>query len=199
MSTVTFDHLFKRYGEDVIAVNDLNLEIGDGEFICPGRTFRLRQDDRAALVAGLEEITDGRILIGDRVVNNVAPKDRDIAMVFQSYALYPHMSVYDNLAFGLKLRKIEEGGHRAPGQGGRRDPRPREVPRPQAEGALRRTAAARGARPRHRPRADGLPDGRAALATSTPSSACRRARRSPASTSGLGRRRSTSPTTRSRR
>jgi multiple sugar transport system ATP-binding protein len=105
MATVTFDHLYKRYGEDVVAVNDLNLEIGDGEFICLvgpsgcGKTTALR------CVAGLEEITDGRLLIGDRVVNDVAPKDRDIAMVFQSYALYPHMSVYDNLAFGLKLRK----------------------------------------------------------------------------------------------
>jgi multiple sugar transport system ATP-binding protein len=108
MATVTFDHMFKRYGEDVIAVNDLNLEIGDGEFICLvgpsgcGKTTALR------CVAGLEEITDGRLLIGDRVVNNVAPKDRDIAMVFQSYALYPHMSVFDNLAFGLKLRKLKK-------------------------------------------------------------------------------------------
>ncbi|HUF07602.1 MAG TPA: sn-glycerol-3-phosphate ABC transporter ATP-binding protein UgpC [Candidatus Binatia bacterium] len=108
MATVTFEHLYKRYGDDVIAVNDLNLEVGDGEFICLvgpsgcGKTTALR------CVAGLEEISDGRLLIGDRVVNNVAPKDRDIAMVFQSYALYPHMSVYDNLAFGLKLRKLKK-------------------------------------------------------------------------------------------
>jgi multiple sugar transport system ATP-binding protein len=100
--------MYKRYGEDVIAVNDLNLEIQDGEFLvlvgpsgC-GKTTALR------CVAGLEDITDGRLLIGDRVVNNVAPKDRDIAMVFQSYALYPHMTVYDNLAFGLKLRKVKK-------------------------------------------------------------------------------------------
>jgi len=108
MATVTFDHLYKRYGDDVIAVNDLNLEIGDGEFICLvgpsgcGKTTALRR------AAGLEEISDGKLLIGDRVVNNVAPKDRDIAMVFQSYALYPHMTVYDNLAFGLKLRKLKK-------------------------------------------------------------------------------------------
>jgi multiple sugar transport system ATP-binding protein len=108
MATVTFDHMYKKYGDDVIAVNDLNLEVGDGEFICLvgpsgcGKTTALR------CVAGLEEITDGKLLIGDRVVNNVAPKDRDIAMVFQSYALYPHMSVYDNLAFGLKLRKMKK-------------------------------------------------------------------------------------------
>ncbi len=105
MATVTFDHVYKRYG-GVTAVEDLNLEIGDGEFMvlvgpsgC-GKTTSLR------MIAGLEEITEGTIRIGDKVVNGVAPKDRDIAMVFQSYALYPHMTVRDNLAFGLKLRKV---------------------------------------------------------------------------------------------
>ena len=105
MATVTFEHVHKRYG-DVHVVKDLNLEIGDGEFMvlvgpsgC-GKTTSLR------MIAGLEEISEGTLRIGDRVVNDVAPKDRDIAMVFQSYALYPHMSVRDNLAFGLKLRKV---------------------------------------------------------------------------------------------
>jgi len=105
MATVTFEHVTKKYGE-VLAVNDLNLEINDGEFMvlvgpsgC-GKTTSLR------MIAGLEEITAGTLRIGDRVVNDVAPKDRDIAMVFQSYALYPHMTVRDNLAFGLKLRKV---------------------------------------------------------------------------------------------
>jgi multiple sugar transport system ATP-binding protein len=104
MASVTYDHVYKRFG-DVIAVNDLNIQIEDKEFLvlvgpsgC-GKTTALR------CLAGLEEITDGRIMIEDKVVNDVAPKDRDIAMVFQSYALYPHMSVYDNMAFGLKLRK----------------------------------------------------------------------------------------------
>ena len=104
MATVTFDHVWKKYGE-VVAVNDLTLEIQDGEFMvlvgpsgC-GKTTSLR------MIAGLEEISQGDLRIGDRVVNNVPPKDRDIAMVFQSYALYPHMTVRDNLAFGLKLRK----------------------------------------------------------------------------------------------
>ena len=89
-----------------MALNDLNLEIEDKEFLvlvgpsgC-GKTTALR------CLAGLEEVTEGSVLIGDKVVNDVAPKDRDIAMVFQSYALYPHMTVYDNMAFGLKLRKI---------------------------------------------------------------------------------------------
>jgi multiple sugar transport system ATP-binding protein len=104
MASVTFDHVFKRFGE-VTAVNDLDIQIEDKEFLvlvgpsgC-GKTTALR------CLAGLEDITEGKILIGDQVVNDVAPKDRDIAMVFQSYALYPHMSVYDNMAFGLKLRK----------------------------------------------------------------------------------------------
>jgi multiple sugar transport system ATP-binding protein len=104
MATVTFDNVWKRYG-DFAAVKDLNLGINDGEFMvlvgpsgC-GKTTSLR------MIAGLEEISEGTLKIGDRVVNDVAPKDRDIAMVFQSYALYPHMSVYDNMAFGLKLRK----------------------------------------------------------------------------------------------
>ena len=105
MATVTFDHVWKRFG-DFAAVKDLNLEIQDGEFMvlvgpsgC-GKTTSLR------MIAGLEEVTEGDLKIGERVVNNVAPKDRDIAMVFQSYALYPHMSIYDNMAFGLKLRKV---------------------------------------------------------------------------------------------
>jgi multiple sugar transport system ATP-binding protein len=105
MATVTFEHVWKRFGE-FAAVKDLSLEIGDGEFMvlvgpsgC-GKTTSLR------MIAGLEEVTEGALKIGDRVVNDVAPKDRDIAMVFQSYALYPHMSVYDNMAFGLKLRKV---------------------------------------------------------------------------------------------
>ena len=105
MASVTYDHVYKRFGE-TIAVNDMNIDVADQEFLvlvgpsgC-GKTTALR------LLAGLEEISDGKILIGDRTVNDVAPKDRDIAMVFQSYALYPHLSVYDNMAFGLKLRKL---------------------------------------------------------------------------------------------
>jgi len=104
MASVTYEHVTKAFG-DVIAVNDLTIEVEDKEFLvfvgpsgC-GKTTSLR------LLAGLEEITSGNIYIGDRLVNDVAPKDRNIAMVFQSYALYPHMSVYDNMAFGLKLRK----------------------------------------------------------------------------------------------
>jgi multiple sugar transport system ATP-binding protein len=99
-----YDHVTKEFGE-IVAVNDLTLNIDDKEFIvlvgpsgC-GKTTALR------MLAGLEEVTKGEVKIGERIVNDVPPKDRDIAMVFQSYALYPHMSVYDNMAFGLKLRK----------------------------------------------------------------------------------------------
>ena len=105
MASVSFVNIVKKFG-DVIAVNNLNIHVEDKEFLvlvgpsgC-GKTTALRS------LAGLEEITSGEIKIGDRVVNDVAPKDRDIAMVFQSYALYPHLSVYDNMAFGLKLRKV---------------------------------------------------------------------------------------------
>jgi len=104
MASVTYKNVMKKFG-DLTIIKDLNIEVQDKEFLvlvgpsgC-GKTTALR------LLAGLEEITDGEIRIGDRVVNDVAPKDRDIAMVFQSYALYPHLSVYDNMAFGLKLRK----------------------------------------------------------------------------------------------
>jgi len=106
MAGVTFEDVSKIYPDGTRAVNDIDLEIQDGEFMvlvgpsgC-GKTTALR------MVAGLEDISEGVLRIGDRVVNHVPPRDRDIAMVFQSYALYPHLSVYDNIAFGLKLAKV---------------------------------------------------------------------------------------------
>jgi multiple sugar transport system ATP-binding protein len=106
VAEIAYEHVSKVYPDGTQAVHDLELEIGDGELMvlvgpsgC-GKTTALR------MLAGLEEITEGEIKIGDRVVNDLTPRDRDIAMVFQSYALYPHMTVADNLAFGLKLRKL---------------------------------------------------------------------------------------------
>jgi len=106
LAGVTFDGITKTYPDGTTAVNSLSLEIDDGEFMvlvgpsgC-GKTTALR------MVAGLEDISRGRLLIGDRVVNHVPSRDRDIAMVFQSYALYPHLTVYDNIAFGLKIKKV---------------------------------------------------------------------------------------------
>src|SRR5512137_612791 len=104
MASVTYDHVVKKFNE-TIAVNDLNIAVADKEFLVLVGPSGCGKSTALRCLAGLEEITSGRIIIGDREVTNVAPKDRDIAMVFQSYALYPHMSVYDNMAFGLKLRK----------------------------------------------------------------------------------------------
>lgn len=104
MASVTFNNITKRFG-DVTVVDDLNIAVEDKEFLVFVGPSGCGKSTSLRMLAGLEEISDGEILIGDRVVNNVAPKDRDVAMVFQSYALYPHMTVYDNMAFGLKLRK----------------------------------------------------------------------------------------------
>ena len=104
MASVTYRNVTKRFG-DVEAVSDLSIEIPDGEFLVFVGPSGCGKSTSLRMLAGLEEISEGEILIGDRVVNNVAPKDRDIAMVFQSYALYPHMTVYDNMAFGLRLRR----------------------------------------------------------------------------------------------
>jgi multiple sugar transport system ATP-binding protein len=104
VASVSYDHVFKRFG-DFTAVRDLTIDIEDKEFVVFVGPSGCGKSTSLRMLAGLEEISDGEILIGDRVVNDVPPKDRDIAMVFQSYALYPHMSVYDNMAFGLKLRK----------------------------------------------------------------------------------------------
>ena len=117
MAEITLEKLTKVYGDGTRAVSELDLEIADGEFVvlvgpsgC-GKTSALR------MIAGLELITDGRVVIGGEVVNNLPPKDRDIAMIFQNYALYPHMSAFDNMAFGLKLRgmKKERRGERVNG------------------------------------------------------------------------------------
>ena len=106
MAEISFKNVSKTYPDGTVAVDDLNLEIADGElmvFVGPsgcGKTTALR------MVAGLEEITSGDLRIGERIVNNLPPRERDVAMVFQNYALYPHKSVYDNLAFPLRLRKL---------------------------------------------------------------------------------------------
>lgn len=104
MAKVEFKHVYKRYG-DLAVVSDLNIDVSDKEFLVFVGPSGCGKSTSLRMLAGLEEISEGEIVIGDRVVNNVAPKDRDVAMVFQSYALYPHMTVYDNMAFGLKLRK----------------------------------------------------------------------------------------------
>ena len=105
MASLSLRNVYKRYPGGVTAVSDFNLEIKDKEFIILVGPSGCGKSTTLRMVAGLEEISDGEIYIGDCLVNDVAPKDRDIAMVFQNYALYPHMTVFDNMAFGLKLRK----------------------------------------------------------------------------------------------
>ncbi|MEV0401674.1 sn-glycerol-3-phosphate ABC transporter ATP-binding protein UgpC [Actinoallomurus sp. NPDC050550] len=104
MAKIVLSHVVKAYTNEVKAVDDLNLEIQDGEFMVLVGPSGCGKSTALRMIAGLEDITGGEISIGDRVVNNLAPKDRDIAMVFQNYALYPHMTVEQNLAFGLQLR-----------------------------------------------------------------------------------------------
>src|SRR5919206_318106 len=112
MAEIALEKLTKVYGDGTRAVSDLDLEIADGEFVvlvgpsgC-GKTSALR------MIAGLEPITSGRVFIAGEVVNDLPPKDRDIAMIFQNYALYPHMSAFDNMAFGLKLRGVRKDRRR---------------------------------------------------------------------------------------
>ncbi|NGQ97093.1 sn-glycerol-3-phosphate ABC transporter ATP-binding protein UgpC [Brevibacillus sp. SYP-B805] len=106
MAQVRLNHIYKRYANNVTAVKDFHLDIEDREFIVLVGPSGCGKSTTLRMIAGLEEISEGDLYIGDRRVNDVPPKDRDIAMVFQSYALYPHMNVYENMAFGLKLRKF---------------------------------------------------------------------------------------------
>ncbi|CAM3594083.1 MULTISPECIES: ABC transporter ATP-binding protein [Saccharibacillus] len=109
MAGVRLEHIYKKYaGSDKATVIDVNLDIKDKEFLVLVGPSGCGKSTTLRMIAGLEEISEGKLYIGDRVVNDVAPKDRDIAMVFQSYALYPHMDVYSNMAFGLKLRKVKK-------------------------------------------------------------------------------------------
>jgi len=106
MASVTYDHVVKRYTPETTAVRDFNVEIADREFMVLVGPSGCGKSTALRMLAGLESITEGQIRIGERVVNNIAAKDRDIAMVFQSYALYPHMSVYDNMAFPLQMKRM---------------------------------------------------------------------------------------------
>lgn len=108
MSSISLKNVYKIFDDGTTAVNDFSLEIADKEFIILVGPSGCGKSTTLRMIAGLEHITKGELKIGDRIVNDVAPKDRDIAMVFQSYALYPHMTVYKNMAFGLELRKMSK-------------------------------------------------------------------------------------------
>ena len=109
MASISCRHIYKIYPGNVTAVKDFNLEIDDKEFIVFVGPSGCGKSTTLRMIAGLEEISKGEMYIGDRLINDVPPKDRDIAMVFQNYALYPHMTVYKNMAFGLELRKMDKG------------------------------------------------------------------------------------------
>ncbi len=154
-------HNLQITDEGVVAVQEFNLDIADREFIVLVGPSGCGKSTTLRMVAGLEEISAGELYIDGKLMNDVAPKDRDIAMVFQNYALYPHMTVYENMAFSLKLKKL-------PRPRSTRSARPRRsLTSPStstaSQGALRRPAPARRHRPRHRARPEGVPDGRAAV------------------------------------
>ncbi len=109
MAEVTMENVTKIYGEDVVAVSDMNLDIPDGEFVVFVGPSGCGKSTALRMIAGLEDISSGKIFIGDQVVNDLPPRQRDIAMVFQNYALYPHMNVRENMGFALKLRKMDKG------------------------------------------------------------------------------------------
>ena len=125
MAEITLDGITKTFGDGYEAVKDLNLEIKDGEFMILVGPSGCGKSTALRMIAGLEDITDGELRIGGKVVNDQAPKERDIAMVFQNYALYPHMTVRENMAFPLKLAKVDQADDRLQGQRGRQGPRPR--------------------------------------------------------------------------
>src|SRR5690348_16820447 len=108
MSQITLNNITKRYPDGFEAVKQMDLDIGDGEFMILVGPSGCGKSTALRMIAGLEDISDGELRIGDEVVNDRAPKDRDIAMVFQNYALYPHMTVAENMGFALKLRKVPQ-------------------------------------------------------------------------------------------
>ena len=162
MANVELRDVRKSYGT-LEVIHGVDAQVADGEFIVIVGPSGCGKSTLLRMVAGLEPITAGEIDIGGRVVNELEPKDRDIAMVFQNYALYPHMSVYDNMAYGLKIRKMSKEEIDDARQARGRHPRARAAARAQAAAALRRPAAARRDGPRDRARAEGLPVRRAAV------------------------------------
>lgn len=106
MASLTFHHVHKKYGTDHHALKDFHLEVRDQEFLVIVGPSGCGKSTALRMTAGLEKVTEGELYLGNELINHVPPKGRDIAMVFQNYALYPHMTVFDNMAFGLKLRKL---------------------------------------------------------------------------------------------
>ena len=187
----SLDDVTKRYADGFEAVKHMDLDIDDGEFMILVGPSGCGKSTALRMIAGLEDITDGELRIGGTVVNDKAPKDRDIAMVFQNYALYPHMTVRENMGFALKIagedkatinQKVEEAARILDLD---------RAPRPPAGEPLRRPAPARGDGPRDRPQPQRVPDGRAALEPRREAARADAHRGRRASSSGWGRPRST--------
>ena len=197
MASVTFRNVTKKYG-DLQVIHGVTADVADGEFVVIVGPSGCGKSTLLRMVAGLEVITSGEIAIGDRVVNKLEPKDRDIAMVFQNYALYPHMSVFDNMAFGLKMPRLRQGRDRARVDGppassaGASCSSASPGSSPAASGSASRWAAPSSASRR-------VPVRRAAVEPGRQAARADARRDSSSCTAGSAPRRSTSPTTRSRR
>ncbi len=163
MARVELKNVKKIYPGNVVAVHDANLVIDDKEFVVLVGPSGCGKSTTLRMIAGLEEISEGEIYIGDTLVNDVPPKNRDIAMVFQNYALYPHMTVYKNMAFGLMLRKYPKNEIDRRVREADRNPQNHGIARPQAESPVGRPAPACRRRPRHRAPAQGIPLRRAVV------------------------------------
>ena len=198
MAAVTIAAVEKHFGGTHV-IRGVDVAIADGEFCVLVGPSGCGKSTLLRMIAGLEEIAEGEISIGGRVVNRVPPKERDIAMVFQNYALYPHMTVRDNMSFALMLAKPPKDEIAAHVAEGRRHPRPRAVPRPLSAAALGRAAPARRDGPRDRPRPAGVPVRRAAVEPRREAARADAHRDQGAAPAAARRRRSTSRTTRSRR
>ena len=199
MANVTLRNVRKTYAGGFEAIKGIDFEVGDGQFCVLVGPSGCGKSTLLRMVAGLETITGGEIDIGGRVVNQIEPADRDIAMVFQNYALYPHMSVYNNMAYGLRNRGMAEARDQDARRGSRAHSRTRRDARAQAAAIVRRPAPARGDGPRHRAAAEGVSVRRAAVEPRR-QAAHRHAGRNPQiAAPALARPRSTSPTTSSRR
>ena len=199
MATVKFDKATRIYpGNDTPSVDQLDIDVADGEFLVLVGPSGCGKSTSLRMLAGLEEVNGGKIWIGDRDVTDLSPKDRDIAMVFQNYALYPHMTVADNMGFALKIAGVDKSEITQARGRGRQDPRPRATtssasrrPSPVASASASPWAAPSSASPR-------CSSWTSRCRTSTPSCACRPAPRSLRSSAGSASPRSTSRTTRSR-
>ena len=172
MGQITLQGVQKSFGP-VHIIKGVDLDIADGSFVVFVGPSGCGKSTLLRLIAGLEDVTGGKILIDGKNVVDVPPAKRGLSMVFQSYALYPHMSVRGNIAFGLKMAGLPKDGDQPQGRGGRGDPQPHALSRPQAARTLRRPAPARRDRPRDRARAEGLPVRRAAVQSRRRACACR--------------------------